>query len=92
LRSSTPIPRELHATIARMCDERQAAIERAKAHGIDISLLEAALRLTPTERVRRGQDFAWFAWQVHEQGRLAREKQRQDAAQLLRETADDAGG
>jgi hypothetical protein len=41
--------------------------------GIDISLLEASLRLTPTERVRKGEAFARFAWSVREQGRLARD-------------------
>lgn len=73
----------MHATIPRMDDERQAAIDRARAYGIDISLLEAALRLTPTERVRRGEAFARFAWDVREQGRLAREKKRQEYVAAL---------
>jgi hypothetical protein len=33
--------------------EREIAIERARAHGIDIDELQAMLELTPTERLER---------------------------------------
>ncbi len=65
----------LHATIANMSEELKSAIERALEYGIDITLLEASLRLTPTERVRKGEAFSRFAWEVREQGRKHREKQ-----------------
>jgi hypothetical protein len=81
----------MHATIARMTDERQSAIERAIAYGIDVSLLRANLRLTPTERLRRGEAYMLAAVALREQGHLAREKKFRDDAQALRDAADDAG-
>jgi hypothetical protein len=71
-----------------MTDPQPSAVERAIAYGIDISLLIENLRLTPTERVRRGEAFARFAWSVREQGRLARESQREHAANTDREDPD----
>jgi hypothetical protein len=57
-----------------MSDEPQSASERVIAFGIDVTLLEASLRLTPTEHVRRGEAFARFAGEVREQGRRALER------------------
>lgn len=34
-------------------DKQGAVYEKAKAYGIDISLIRANLRLTPTQRLRR---------------------------------------
>ena len=34
-----------------MSEQEESAIERAKEHGIDVSLLESNLRRTPTERL-----------------------------------------
>jgi hypothetical protein len=75
-----------------MNETPQSAIERAQAMGIDISLLEASLRLTPTERVRKGEAFARFAWSVREQGRLARDKQEGHAGDTVRDAADITAG
>ena len=71
-----------------MNDEAKAAIQRAIDYGIDISLLEASLKLTPTERVRKGEAFARFAWEVREQGRLHREKQAQHASDAVRDDTE----
>ena len=60
------------------------AIARAIAYGIDVTLLEAALRLSPTERVRLGEAFSRFAWELREQGRLAREEQAQRVTNAVR--------
>ena len=35
--------------------DRQAALDRAEAWGVDLSLLRETLRLTPTERIDRHQ-------------------------------------
>lgn len=75
-----------------MSDAQQSAIERALAFGIDVTLLEASLRLTPTERVRQGEAFARFAWSVREQGRLARAQQEGHAADTVRDDSDQAAG
>ncbi len=66
-------------------DAATSAVERARAYGIDISLLVESLSLTPTERVRRGEAFARFVWSLREQGRLAREQSTQDATAPNRE-------
>lgn len=73
-------------------DDQQAAIDRAIARGIDISLLRSSLKLTPTERVRRGEAFARFALAVQEAGRRARDKKRQDADRPIRDTSDPSAG
>ena len=75
-----------------MTDEQQAAIDRALAYGIDISLLRESLKLTPTERVRRAEAFAQFLQQVHEAGRMARAKKRRNGPQFIRDTTDPASG
>ena len=66
-----------------MSDEPQSAIERAIAYGIDVSLLRASLRLTPTERVRRGEEFARFAWEIREQGRITTSFREWKSADLI---------
>ena len=71
-----------------MNDEAKAAIQRAIDYGIDISLLEASLKLTPTERVRKGEAFARFAWEVREQWRLHREKRGQHGSDAVRDDTD----
>jgi hypothetical protein len=71
-----------------MADEAPSPIERAIAYGIDVSLLRASLRLTPTERLRRGEAYLLAALALREQGRLAREKKRRDDAQAVRDAAD----
>ena len=75
-----------------MNETPQSAIERAQAMGIDISLLEASQRLTPTERVRKGEAFARFAWSVRELGRLARDKQEGHAGDTGRDAANETAG
>ncbi len=75
-----------------MSEAPKSAIERAIEYGIDITLLEANLRLTPTERVRKGEAFARFAWEVREQGRLHREKQEGHASDTVRDDTDAAAG
>ena len=75
-----------------MSEESPSAIERAIAYGIDISLLEARLRLTPTERVRLGEAFSRFAWEVREQGRLAREQKTQHVSDPVRDHPDETAG
>jgi hypothetical protein len=75
----------------RMTDAPQSAIEHAIAFGIDVTLLEASLRLTPTERVRRGEAYAQAALALREQGRLAREKKLPDAADAVRNAPDETG-
>lgn len=72
-----------------MSDDLQSPLERAIAYGIDVSLLRASLRLTPTERVRRGEAYMLAALALREQGRLAREKKLRDAAQAVRDATDD---
>lgn len=57
------------------------AVERAQALGIDISLLIENLRLSPTERVRRGEAFARFALSIREQACQAREREDDKSAQ-----------
>jgi hypothetical protein len=46
-----PLPPELERFWRT--DDGMTAVERAEAYGIDISLLEDNLRLTPAERVKR---------------------------------------
>jgi hypothetical protein len=75
-----------------MSDEPKSAIERAIEYGIDITLLEASLRLTPTERVRKGEAFSRFAWEVREQGRRHREKQEEHGSNAVRDDPDQAAG
>lgn len=74
-----------------MSDEPKSAIQRAIDYGIDITLLAASLRLTPTERVRKGEAFSRFAWEVREQGRRHREKQEGHASDAVRDDTDPAG-
>lgn len=38
-------------------DKKQSAIERAREYGIDITLIESNLRLTPTERLQELQEW-----------------------------------
>ena len=78
----------MHATIRSMSEAPLSAIERAIAFGIDVTLLEASLRLTPTERVRRGEAFARFAWEVREQGRRWREHQDAHDTDTVRDDTD----
>lgn len=75
-----------------MNEEPRSAIQRAIEYGIDITLLEANLRLTPTERVRKGEAFARFAWELREQGRLHREQQENHASDAVRDNTDPAAG
>jgi hypothetical protein len=71
-----------------MTDEPQSAPERARAFGIDVSLLEANLKLTPTERVRKGEAFARFAWSVREQAERARAEQERHDGDRVRDDTD----
>ncbi len=66
------------------------AVERAQALGIDISLLIENLRLSPTERVRRGEAFARFALSIREQARQAREREANHAADADRANPEEA--
>ncbi len=49
-----PLPEELQRFWRT--DDGLTACERAAAYGIDLSLLEVNLRLTPAERTRRNDD------------------------------------
>ncbi len=63
-----------------MSNQPTTAVERAEALGIDIGLLIENLRLTPTERLRRGEAFARFALSLREQARQSREREAERAA------------
>ena len=65
-------------------------IERAQALGIDTTLLIENLRLSPAERVRRGEAFARFALSVREQARQARECEAKHAADADRANPEEA--
>jgi hypothetical protein len=49
----------------------QSAIERAKAYGIDVTLLESRLRLSVSERLRDLEVLARFAEDVRTAGKRA---------------------
>jgi len=78
------------ATIRSMSEPLTSAVERVIAYGIDVPLRMESLRYSPTERLRRVEVFARFAWSIREQGRLRRERQEQEAANPGRTTADEA--
>jgi hypothetical protein len=80
----------LQATTPSITDEQQAAVDRAIAYGIDSSLMRESVKLTPTERVRRGEAFTEFALQVREAGRRILARKRRNAAQPLRDAANPA--
>ena len=58
--------------------KRKGAIERAIEFGIDISLLEQNLKLTPTERIERLESYVIFLEEVRRAGKM---KRRLDASQ-----------
>jgi len=56
----------------------ESAVARAIAFGVDITLLIENLRLTPTERLRRGEEFLKSVIAFKEE--VQRARQRQDKA------------
>ena len=56
----------------------ESAVARAIAFGVDITLLIENLRLTPTERLRRGEEFLRSVIAFKEE--VQRARQRQDKA------------
>jgi hypothetical protein len=52
--TSEPLPPELECYWRT--DDGLTAAERAEAYGIDLSLLDENLRLTPTERLQRNDE------------------------------------
>ncbi len=55
---------------AKGMDSHKTAVERAREYGIDISLIEEKLKLTPTERLKGLQNWMEFT----EELRRARER------------------
>ena len=78
------------AKIRSISEPQTSAVQRAMTYGLDVTLRMESLRYSPTERLRRGEVFARFAWSIREQGRLSRERQEQEAANPDRTTADEA--
>lgn len=60
-------------------EETPSAVERAIEFGIDVSLLIANLRLTPTERIQRAQRFLESVIALQAEARVWRERQEQKA-------------
>ncbi len=56
----------------------QSAVERATAFGVDITLLIENLRLTPTERLRRGEKFLKSVVAFRQEVERARQAQKDE--------------